>query len=114
MKPFLILGATKTGTSTAVAVANAHPSVFCLYECDFTRTWDSGRNADLTHLLPTTKRLFDNNSTFSDGLYQIHNELRSYGWDFEWIGTKVQKIRKDLIPTVADVPVLFMMRDVRV
>lgn len=112
MKSFVILGATKTGTSTAVAVANTHPSVFCLYECDFSRPWDSGRNADITRLLPATKKLFQN-STFSDGFCQIDKELRYRDWCFEWIGTKVPQIRPDLLIKIADLPVLFMVRDVR-
>lgn len=113
MKPFVILGATKTGTSTSVAVANTHPSVFCLFECDFTRPFDSGRNADLTQFLPTTKRLFMSDMPFSDGLRQIDEALDSHGLSFEWIGTKVPKIRPDLLHKVEDIPVLFMMRDVR-
>lgn len=112
MKPFAILGATKTGTSTAVAIANAHPSVFCLYECDFTQLGDESRNLDLTTFLPAAKPLFPSDEMFSHGLERLNGELRSKGWNYDWLGTKVQGIRPDLLPKVADMPILFMVRDV--
>lgn len=113
MTPFMILGATKTATSTAVAVANAHPSVFCLYECDFTQPADDGRNLDLVTFLPGARPLFQQDQTFVQGLHALNEELVAAGWQYEQVGTKVQGIRPDIFAKIGDMPVLFMVRDIR-
>jgi hypothetical protein len=113
MEPFVILGASKTGTSTAVAVANAHPSVFCLFEADFSRPPDHARNADLACLLAEARSPFQSGKSFATCLVEIGAELATRGWRYAYIGTKVQGIRPDLLPCLGEVPVLFMVRDVR-
>ena len=113
MEPFIILGASKTGTSTAVAVANAHPSVFCLFECDFSQSPDHARNAELTALLPAARPLFQSGKPCAICLLEIGAQFAARGWAYERIGTKVQGIRQDLLPHLGDAPVLFMIRDVR-
>jgi hypothetical protein len=113
MKPFVILGASKTGTSTAVAATNTHPSVFCLFESDFSRDPGHGRNRDLCAVLPAAAALYGQGHPFADCLTRIHSLLEANGWAFERVGTKVQGIRPDLVPRLGDVPVLFMVRDVR-
>jgi hypothetical protein len=113
MEPFVILGASKTGTSTAVAVANAHPSVFCLFEADFSGAADHARNTDLANLLPEARPLFQSDQTFAASLMEIGARLDAHGWRYERIGTKVQGIRPDLLPRLGELPVLFMVRDVR-
>ncbi len=114
MQPFAILGATKTGTSTAAAIANAHPSVFCAYGCDFTQPADDGRNRDLVDFIPDVQPLFKSGESFAGCLRQLNTQLLSRQWGFEWVGTKVSGIRPDLMPKVEGMPVLFMVRDVRV
>jgi len=113
MKPFVVLGASKTGTSTAVAVANAHPSVFCLFECDFSRAADYARNRDLVAVLPRAAAFFGGTRLFVDCLSDLEKDLAANGWRFDAIGTKVQGIRPDVFAHLGDVPVLFMVRDVR-
>jgi len=112
MKPFVILGASKTGTTTAVAAANSHPSVFCLFEADFSHAAESGRNPDLAALLPDSTSLFGRQN-FAAALRRVAASLAAKGWPFERVGTKVQGIRPDLLPALGDAPVLFMVRDVR-
>jgi hypothetical protein len=113
MKPFAILGATKTGTSTAAAIANAHPSVFCAFECDFTQPDDDGRNRDLVDFIPEVQPLFESGESFAGCLRELNTQLLSRQWGFEWVGTKVSGIRCDLMPKVEGMPILFMVRDVR-
>jgi len=113
VKPFVILGASKTGTSTAVAAANSHPSVFCLFEGDFSRPAEYGRNSELTALLPNAAKLCGSENTFAACLERLDGDLRSNGWTFERFGTKVQGIRPDILPRLGKVSVLFLVRDVR-
>lgn len=113
MEPFVILGASKTGTSTAVAVANAHPFAFCLFEADFSAAADHARNADLVRLLSEARPLFQSEKPFSVSLTEIGAQLAAHGWRYERIGTKVQGIRPDLLPRLGELSVLFMVRDVR-
>jgi hypothetical protein len=113
VQPFLILGASKTGTSTAVAAANAHPAVFCLFECDFSRPAREARNEELSQFLPDCVPLFESQQPFAESLAAVGAALARKGWPFDWIGTKVQGIRPDLLTRIGDVPVLFMVRDVR-
>src|SRR5690349_19442249 len=113
MEPFVILGASKTGTSTAVAVANADRDVFCLFEADFSKAADHARNREVVDLLPRSAHLFQSGETFAACLTEIATQLATRGWPYERVGTKVQGIRPDVPALLGDVPVLFMVRDVR-
>ena len=113
MQPFVILGASKTGTSTAVAVATAHPSVFCLFECDFTQPLSYGRNKEIPGLLPEIAESWGLNRNFAENLALVATQLADRGWNFTHVGTKVQGIKPAILPHIEDIPVLFMIRDVR-
>lgn len=112
MKPFVVLGSRKSGTSTAVAIANAHSDVFCLYEVDFTQAPDLGRNADLVTFLPDARQLFGGGGTIADALTALGKMLTVRGHRFGHIGTKIIDRGPDLFARLG-CPALYLVRDVR-
>ena len=112
MRPFLIVGANKTGTSTACAVSNTYEKAFCLYEADFSKPDDHGRNADLVKYLPECANLFAPKPDIPKCLQRIHVELETRGHVFDFIGRKIAGIRPDILSSTT-IPTLMIIRDVR-
>lgn len=113
MSFFLILGANKSGTSVATAIANTHPNVFCLYEVDFTKSATHGRNRDLVSYLPETAPLFDGPiEAIGDCLNAVAASLAKRGHSFTHFGVKVVGFRPDIY-TRLRLPVLYTVRDIR-
>ena len=99
----------KPGRLTAVAIANTHPSIFCLFEVDFSRDNSFGRNKEFQLAFPESAPLFGHEQT--ESLAKLAQFLQVRGWEFDWLGTKIPGIRPELF--AANCKILFLVRDVR-
>ena len=108
----MILGANKSGTSTACAIANVHVDVFCLYEIDFSRPASRRRNPELVALLPESEKLFESNCQLSITLEHLYDILVSRGYNLNFVGTKIAGLRPDLF-SETQTPTLYVVREVR-
>jgi hypothetical protein len=114
MRPFLIVGAPKSGTSTAVAVANAHPDAFCAYDVDFSKSMSAaGREAELCAYLPECAAAFERPAErLQESLAMVASALERRGFSYKALGVKVAALNP-LIFTGHRIPTLFVVRDVR-
>ncbi len=112
MQPFVILGSRKSGTSTAVAIANTPPDAFCLYEVDFTEAPDRNRNADLIAFAPEARALFGTGRKIGECLIALGEMLTARGHRFTRIGTKVIDRGPDFFAQLG-CPALYLIRDIR-
>jgi hypothetical protein len=107
-----ILGANKTGTSTATAIVNAHPRAHMLYEIDFAAPADCGRNGQFVSAYPNTAHLFSSGFGLSYVLAEVLRLNPSLSQRFDRaFGTKVPKLVADSLND--EVATIFTIRNVR-
>ncbi len=112
----LILGAPKTGTTTATAICNADPRSHFLFEVDFSRPSHAPRNLEIIQNFADAFKLFGAPPAHDVGR-KLGELLRANpGLEERFsaaFGVKLPGIRPALLDANKDLPVVFTVRNIR-
>jgi hypothetical protein len=110
----LILGAQKTGTSTAVAICSADPASHVFYEVDFTAPPAFGRNQEFIAAFPGLADLFESDLSLKAALGEALRRVPEWNASATRVfGTKIPGLRPDKIAANRDLPLVLTVRDIR-
>jgi hypothetical protein len=112
-KLLFVLGRQKTASSSMVALLNAHPDIFILYEAKLFLSTPTRRVPQFVKKWPDSRSLFVENINPLQSYQAFAEWLISKGFFYTYFGDKIPDISREMMHQLNDSKVIYTIRDVR-